>query len=178
MRIYGLSFLSAFLLLAACTVVVDDRGPPPPPRDRDQACLAVYDPVCGERRGERRTYGNACEAGVARARIVHPGECRRERPEPTACTREYRPVCGERNGRTQTYGNACVAEAERARILYSGECREGRSERPRRQPVACPMIYDPVCGRRGRDVQTYGNSCEADAARAEIMYRGECRPRG
>ena len=178
MKFLGLSIVSALLVLAGCTVVVDDRGPPPPPRDRDQACLAVYDPVCGDRRGERSTSGNACEAERDRARIIHPGECRRQPPAPTACTREYNPVCGERNGQTQTYGNACVAEAERARILYSGECRTSRPERPGRQPVACPMIYDPVCGRVGRRTQTFGNSCEANAAGAEIVNRGECRPRG
>lgn len=37
--------------------------------------------------------------------------------------------------------------------------------------VMCPMIYAPVCGTNN---QTYGNSCQAGAEKAEIKYEGEC----
>src|SRR3989344_4082633 len=48
-------------------------------------CTKQYDPVCAEKEVQcikapcypvRQTYGNACEAGVAKARIVYEGECR------------------------------------------------------------------------------------------------------
>jgi hypothetical protein len=37
---------------------------------------------------------------------------------------------------------------------------------------ACPQIYSPVCGCNG---QTYGNTCEADAAGVSLDYKGECQ---
>ena len=128
-------FAAATLLLsgavvAACTAVVVEERPPTRP-GAPQMCTMQYDPVCGERRGSRQTFGNACEADRAGYRIVHPGECRRggwagpgtappDRPQ--FCTREYAPVCATRGGSRQTFGNSCEAEAAGYRIIRDGRC--------------------------------------------------------
>ena len=134
------------VIVAACTAVVVDDRPPPPRPDRPQACTMQYDPVCGERRGDRQTFGNSCEADRAGYRIVHGGECRRggpgmggpgrpgpggpgmggprpDRPDrPQFCTREYAPVCARQGRQTRTFGNSCEAEAAGYRIVRRGEC--------------------------------------------------------
>ena len=71
MRIVGLAALPALFLLTSCVVVESDR-PGPPPRDRD-ACLMIYDPVCGRVGRRTQTFGNSCEANAAGAEIVNRG---------------------------------------------------------------------------------------------------------
>lgn len=46
---------------------------------------------------------------------------------------------------------------------------------PRPGPQMCTREYDPVCAQRGRDSQTFGNACMAEAAGYRITRRGECR---
>lgn len=112
-------------------------------------------------------------------------------PEPI-CTQQYDPVCGERGRDRQTFPNSCVARAEGYRIAYGGECRRGGGsnwdrpgrpggpgwDRPGRpgpdRPQFCTREYAPVCATRGNRQQTFGNSCEAEAAGWNIRRGGEC----
>lgn len=50
--------------------------------------------------------------------------------------------------------------------------------RPRPPAQACTMEYAPVCGVRGSDIRTFGNSCEARAKGYRISHEGACRPGG
>ena len=40
------------------------------------------------------------------------------------------------------------------------------------EPIMCMALYAPVCGVDG---VTYGNSCNAEAAKVEVAYEGECK---
>ena len=46
---------------------------------------------------------------------------------------------------------------------------------PRPGPEFCTREYDPVCGRRGPDQQTFANACLADQAGYRVIDRGQCR---
>lgn len=185
--------------LAACSVEVDQGGgggggyrPGP------QACTMEYLPVCGARGNDLQTFPNSCEARSSGYRIVGRGECRQGgRPDPypeegRACTREYAPVCGANGRDRQTFANACEARKSGYDVIGRGECQIRRPdsgwgggqdgdrdrERPdwqdRGEQRACTMEYNPVCGQRGRDRKTFGNSCSADAAGYRVVRPGEC----
>ncbi|MDX3926876.1 MAG: Kazal-type serine protease inhibitor domain-containing protein [Shinella sp.] len=47
---------------------------------------------------------------------------------------------------------------------------------PRPGPPMCTMEYAPVCGARGRQLQTFANACQARSNGFDIVGRGECRP--
>lgn len=138
--------LAALLFLSACTVAVEEGRPhhrPPVRPDRPQMCTMEYMPVCGERNGKSRTFGNSCQARAEGYRIVNRGECRVSQPRPphwqqrpdrpngnwgnnrpqTACTREYAPVCATSRGRSQTFPNACVARNAGVSNMRNGVCR-------------------------------------------------------
>lgn len=46
------------------------------------------------------------------------------------------------------------------------------------RPQMCTREYQPVCGARGNDLQTFANSCEARSSGYRIVGRGECRQGG
>jgi hypothetical protein len=135
-KIAGGLAVTAFML-AGCVVVEDGPGhrPPPPRPGGPSACTMEHMPVCGERRGDRQTFGNACMARADGYRVVHGGECRRgpgagpgHRPGPgpdrpsRACTREYAPVCARRGSDMRTFGNSCEARAANYRVTRPGRC--------------------------------------------------------
>ncbi|MCV3242959.1 Kazal-type serine protease inhibitor domain-containing protein [Mesorhizobium sp. ZC-5] len=179
LRIGAVVFLFG-TLLAAC-VVEETPGPGPGrpfPPDRPQFCTREYAPVCGQRRGDRQTFPNACQAEADGYRVIARGECRSGGGGgggPRACTREYNPVCARRGGTRQTFSNSCEAENAGFRIISGGECRGGGGgggggEEPR----FCTREYAPVCARRGGDRRTFPNSCEADNAGYRVISDGGC----
>lgn len=138
---------AAFIVLAGCTVVEERPGyrPVPPPRPGPVACTREYAPVCGERRGQRQTFANACMARADGYRIAGQGACRsggnwgnrpdHNRPGNTrpgnvrpndrdsrACTREYAPVCATRGRDSRTFSNACEARSANYRVNRPGRC--------------------------------------------------------
>ncbi|MEK1868796.1 MAG: Kazal-type serine protease inhibitor, partial [Ensifer adhaerens] len=103
--------------------------------------------------------------------------CRREDDRPSEgqfCTREYAPVCGQRGSRIETFSNACEAGGAGFQIVHRGECRPDYRP-PDREPQACTMEYNPVCGQRGRRTQTFSNACQARSEGFQVIGRGECR---
>ncbi len=137
-----MSVFALAAIAAGCTagggvgVVEIDTSPvrPAPPSPTERFCTREYAPVCGVNRGDRRTFGNACEADVAGYRVAYGGECRRggpsgrpgrpDRPPQSdrACTREYAPVCARRGGSVRTFGNACEADSAGYRVVGRGRC--------------------------------------------------------
>ncbi|MCP6727137.1 MAG: Kazal-type serine protease inhibitor [Patescibacteria group bacterium] len=45
------------------------------------------------------------------------------------------------------------------------------SQEPEPEPIACILIFAPVCGVNG---ETFSNSCFAEAEGVEIAHEGEC----
>lgn len=180
--------LAALLLavLSACTaVVVEDPGPGFDPGPGPRLCTREYDPVCARRGGDRRTFGNSCQAEAAGYRVQRGGECAlRDRPQPEerVCSRQFDPVCARRGERRETFPNSCLAEEAGYRVVRGGECRDdaddsgGRNESDGRDGSggACTREYRPVCARRGSNERTFGNECEARSADYRIVSDGPC----
>lgn len=134
------------------------HGRPEP--DRGLACTREYAPVCGQRGNSRQTFANACEARSSGYDIIGRGECSRERPDRD---RDDRNRDRDRNDRDRDRGDRDRAD-------------RGDRDRPRNERV-CTMEYAPVCGQRGDNRQTFGNSCEADRAGFRVIHNGSCGPR-
>lgn len=145
MKIAALSALAVFLLTGCAGA--EDRGRAGARTGGQVMCPMIVSPVCGERRGVRQTFGNACQAGAKGFRVVRRGGCD-ERPSsglprwpaiagigpvlppqlrrparPAFCTDEYAPVCARRGRSVKTFPNACYAKRDGYRIVAKGACR-------------------------------------------------------
>lgn len=118
-------------------------------------CPANYNPVCAERRGEERTFPNACQARQSDWRIVSSGQC---------SAGDYRNDRRDRDGWSRDYRDSSGAPDDwrgRDRNRDGNQTRRDR-DRPDRslsQP-SCPQVNDPVCGQLGNNALIFPNRCE------------------
>lgn len=70
--------LVAPLALAGCMETMPRPERPRPP-NQSGACTMNYAPVCAVKRGQQRTFSNACLARSERWRIVREGPCQEPR---------------------------------------------------------------------------------------------------
>jgi Kazal-type serine protease inhibitor domain len=70
--------LGTMMLLAgslAGSAAMADSPPPPPEPQPKTFCMEVYQPVCGTKDGNRKTYSNRCFANVDQATDIADGPC-------------------------------------------------------------------------------------------------------
>ena len=113
---------------------------------RPEACIALYNPVCG---CDGRTYGNACSAASSGVNVASNGE--------------YALGAGECRDNSD-----CTGGAQYCRKTSCGEeigtCAT--------ISVRCSNVYEPVCGCNG---VTYNNGCMALTAGQNVASTGACR---
>jgi hypothetical protein len=115
---------------------------------RPEACVALFDPVCG---CDGQTYSNACMAATVGVSVDYVGECGDE------------PVGGEGCESNEDCGRGSYCSKEQGACDGVGECVD--------LPQACTREFRPVCGCDG---VTYSNACVAASQGATIDYIGEC----
>lgn len=138
--------------------------PSRPDREEIRGCTREYAPVCGARGRDRQTFANACEARSSGFDVIGRGECQIRRPDSGWTD-------GGRDRDRPDWRDRDSDRRDRDRN------RDRNRERPRDQQRACTMEYNPVCGQRGRSLQTFGNACSAQAEGYRVVQPGACPAR-
>lgn len=196
LRFPGFSSLSGVVALAAAAMVLSGCEVTEASGDVYRSgpiCPMIYDPVCAERRGQERTFPNACEAQAQNWRIVSSGQCRGDGYD------EFRRDRDDRNYRSRDRRDRSFRDRD-GRNRHRDDARDGydlpdrvtppvRPERPVRpqapviqappaQPVvpdgACPQVIQQVCGQLDGKAQMFMNQCVLQRAGAHEVAAGNC----
>ena len=110
---------SHFALLSGALIAGLWLAAPAPAAAATKICPAIEAPVCAvTRTGARETFGNACLAQRAHARVLHSGRC----IGPICIS--FKQVCARVPGhRPQTFSSICTAEQANATVLHDGPCK-------------------------------------------------------
>ena len=123
---------------------------------RPDACITLFDPVCG---CDGNTYSNACYAASAGVGVSSEGACGRT-------PRGEGELCGGIAGFLCASGLTCdMSGNEFCGADLAGTCIQEVA-------ILCTNQYDPVCGCDGR---TYSNDCFRRAAYVPRNHEGACR---
>ena len=170
---------AAAMLLGGCEVTETSQTYSSGP-----VCPANYNPVCAERRGQERTFPNACEADAANWRIVAYGQCRADnyygdyRRDRDPRRRDYRDYSRDRDYRRYSDRNRTVTQPTRVPpappVQSPPPVRQVTPVPPVAPAGACPQIVEEVCGQLGNQTQKFMNRCELKRAGAIEVAAGLC----